>query len=84
LVLGCTHFPFLRPLIETVAGPDVHILETGMPVARQLQRQLQSRQLTANGNAPEHRFLSTADPAPQAAFVRQYWPGLGEIAQLRL
>ncbi|MDE2598066.1 MAG: glutamate racemase [Rhodocyclaceae bacterium] len=82
LVLGCTHFPFLRPLIEVVAGPSIRILETGMPVARQLQRQLQSHQLAANGSPPVHRFLSSANPAAQAAFVRHYWPGVGEIAQL--
>lgn len=84
LVLGCTHFPFLRPLIEAVSGPDIRVLETGMPVALQLQRQLLSRQLVAAGNPVRHRFFSTADPATQAAFVRQHWPGIGEIAQLSI
>jgi glutamate racemase len=85
LVLGCTHFPFLRPLIEEVAGPAVQILETGLPVARQLQRQLQSRNLQAQANSallPQHRFLSTADPSVQAAFVHHYWPDVGTIGHL--
>jgi len=82
LVLGCTHYPFLRPQIEAVAGPNVRILETGMPVARQLQRQLQSHQLLKVSGAPDYRFLSTVNPEPQAAFVREYWPGVGEIAQI--
>lgn len=84
LVLGCTHFPFLRPLIEAVAGPGIHILETGLPVARQLQRQLLSRQLTALAGTPAHRFLSSADPAPQAGFVRRHWPAVGEIARVAI
>jgi glutamate racemase len=87
LVLGCTHFPFLRPQIEAVAGPEIRILETGMPVARQLQRQLHSHQLLYANGAPggaEHRFLSTANPESQVAFVRQYWPGVGSIAQIGL
>lgn len=85
LVLGCTHYPFLRAQIEAVAGPGVHILETGLPVARQLQRQLQTHHLLATANPePGHRFLSTADPAQQREFVRQYWPGVREIAQLTL
>lgn len=79
LVLGCTHFPFLRPLIEAVSGPDVHILETGMPVARQLQRQLLSRNLLAYAQSPQYRFLSTANPASQSDFVRHFWPGVGEL-----
>jgi len=41
LVLGCTHYPFLIPVIRAVTGPDVHIIETGTAVARQLQRLLQ-------------------------------------------
>lgn len=82
LVLGCTHFPFLRPLIEAVSGPDVHILETGLPVARQLQRQLVSHNLLAHGAVPQHRFFSSADPAPQSGFVRHFWPGVGAIAKL--
>jgi len=83
LVLGCTHFPFLRPLIEAVAGPEIRILETGMPVARQLQRRLLGAGLAApGGQPPRHRFLTSADPQAQAAFVRQYWPGVAEIAHL--
>ncbi|HWT53504.1 MAG TPA: glutamate racemase [Rhodocyclaceae bacterium] len=82
LVLGCTHFPFLRPLIEAVSGPDIRVLETGMPVALQLQRQLLSRQIVATGKPAPHRFFSTVDPAAQAGFVRQHWPGIDEIAQL--
>ena len=40
LVLGCTHYPFLREAIESVAGPGVRVLDTGAAVARQLQRVL--------------------------------------------
>lgn len=84
LVLGCTHFPFLRPLIEEVAGPAVRILETGLPVARQLQRQLQSRQLLALNAAlaAQHRFLSTAPALDQAALVRHYWPGIANLGHV--
>lgn len=83
LVLGCTHFPFLRQLIEEVAGPSIHVLETGLPVARQLQRRLLSEQLFAqpNGTAPQHSFFSTASPQSQADFVKRYWPDVRTIAQ---
>ena len=40
LVLGCTHYPFLRPLIEQIAGPDVQIVDTGEAVARQTRKVL--------------------------------------------
>lgn len=38
LVLGCTHFPFLIPLIEEVAGPGVKIFDPAPAVARQVRR----------------------------------------------
>ncbi len=40
LVLGCTHYPFLAPLIQRLAGQSVQVLETGLPVARETQRRL--------------------------------------------
>jgi len=38
LVLGCTHFSFLRPTIERVAGPDVIVIDPAAAVARQTSR----------------------------------------------
>lgn len=84
LVLGCTHFPFLRPLIERSAGPGVQIIETGLAVARQLQRQLQTRGLLASEPAPQYRFLTTATANGQAGFVRQYWPRVASIEHVAL
>lgn len=34
LVLGCTHYPVLRPLISEIAGPDIALIDTGKAVAR--------------------------------------------------
>ncbi|HEX4896043.1 MAG TPA: glutamate racemase [Solimonas sp.] len=52
LVLGCTHYPFLRPLIQSVAGPDVQLLDTGAAVARQAQRLLEREQLLNDAAMP--------------------------------
>lgn len=41
LILGCTHYPFLAPLISEIAGSHVTLVDTGAAVARQLQRRLQ-------------------------------------------
>jgi glutamate racemase len=38
LVLGCTHFSFLRPVIERVAGPDVEVIDPAPAVAAQTAR----------------------------------------------
>jgi glutamate racemase len=55
LVLGCTHYPFLLPLIEEtarrVAGRDVTVIDTGAAVASQLQRVLAERGLLRPADA---------------------------------
>ena len=41
IVLGCTHYPFLRPVIERLAGPGVQVIDPAPAVARQTVRVLQ-------------------------------------------
>jgi len=45
LVLGCTHYPFVEPLVREAAGPGVKLVDTGEPVARQLERLLRQHGL---------------------------------------
>jgi len=40
LILGCTHYPFLAPLISEVVGNDITLVDTGAAVAKQLQRRI--------------------------------------------
>jgi glutamate racemase len=42
LILGCTHYPFLAPLIREAVGNDIALVDTGEAVARQLQWRLQT------------------------------------------
>jgi glutamate racemase len=51
LVLGCTHYPFLMPLIQRLAGPDVAVLDPSGAVARQLRRRLEAADFLADGRA---------------------------------
>lgn len=43
IVLGCTHYPFLQPVIERLAGPDVKVIDPSPAVARQTVRILQEK-----------------------------------------
>ena len=45
IVLGCTHYPFVRPLIADVVGSNVALIDTGAAVARQLRHVLETHQL---------------------------------------
>ena len=64
IVLGSTHYVFLKPLLTELAGPDVALIETGQAVARQLGRVLEERGLEASTGAPRsERFWTSGDPA---------------------
>ncbi|MBC7698645.1 MAG: glutamate racemase [Bacteroidia bacterium] len=47
IVLGCTHYPFVRPLIEQIVGPNVVLIDTGAAVANQLKHRLEALDLLA-------------------------------------
>jgi glutamate racemase len=40
VVLGCTHYPFVIPLIKHIVGPSVRVIDPAPAVARQVQRLL--------------------------------------------
>jgi glutamate racemase len=61
LVLGCTHFPFLTEVIQAIMGPEVELFESGVPVAREVERRLGDRQNPGPGRGSLEYFSS--DPA---------------------
>ncbi len=60
LVLGCTHFPHLKPLIDKVAAGRAEVIDPSAAVARQAARLLADRNLLAATPHPPHIFLSLA------------------------
>jgi glutamate racemase len=72
LVLGCTHYPFLRSLIEEVAGPRVTVVDPAPAVARQTGRVLAQHGWLATGDTPvRHCFYTTGDPARFSVALRE-------------
>jgi glutamate racemase len=74
IVLGCTHYPFLRPLIEKLVGPDVAIVDTGAAVARHLKHRLEALQLVApEGAEGSVEFWSNSLDAKAKQVIGQLW-----------
>ena len=73
LVLGCTHYPFLKPVITELVGPDVRLIDTGEAVARQVVRRLPAAMSGAEAKAPTERFWSTGDLVAARRIVSQLW-----------
>lgn len=59
LVLGCTHFPHLGPLIARVAAGRATIIEPSAAVARQVRRLLAERGLLNTAGGASHDFIQT-------------------------
>ena len=62
IVLGCTHYPFLLPVIERIAGPGVRVIDPAPAVARQLLHILEERGIAEADPAPGVELLSSGDP----------------------
>jgi len=54
LVLGCTHYVFAQEELQQLVGPQVQLVSTGEPVARQTHRLLEAAHLLRQGPAPHH------------------------------
>ena len=60
VVLGCTHFPHLKPLIEKICDGRAEVIDPSDAVARQAKRVLSARGLAAPASAkPSHIFIRT-------------------------
>ena len=73
LILGCTHYPFLKPLLAEMVPPAVAIIDTGAAVARQLQRLLGERDLLALGPAQPAQFWTSASPEHLRKILPMLW-----------
>ena len=71
LVLGCTHYPFLKSAIREIAGHRLAIIDPAPAVARQVSRILKSSDLASGKDHPAgYRFYSTGEPGITETFVR--------------
>lgn len=74
LVLGCTHFVFLRDQIAEAAGREVTLHDSGAGVARVLQRRLEDQHvLSPRSNTGVLRFFSSAATERMQGLMARLW-----------
>ncbi|MCB9134214.1 MAG: glutamate racemase [Anaerolineales bacterium] len=61
VVLGCTHYPFVIPLIQEIAGPNVRVIDPSPAVARQVRRLLPSPLTPLPPGEGYIRFVTTGE-----------------------
>ena len=69
VVLGCTHYPLIEPVLRDLLGPDVLLLESGAPVARQTRRVLPE---IAQAGASALAWESTGSPEDLRQAVQRW------------
>lgn len=84
LVLGCTHYPFLEGAISYVMGPDVSLVSSDTETAKDVYRQLVSRDLLAGADsAPTHVYEATGASADEFLDLAHRLMGQG-VSSVRL
>ncbi len=86
VILGCTHYPLIRPLLQRMLGRGVEIVTSGGALARQVEHALGSRGLASpHRSEGDYRFLSTGDPeAFRMLGTRFLQLPLGTVEQVQL
>ena len=74
LVLGCTHYPLLKPIIQNVMGPDVKLIDSGAECVRDISVLLNYFELNKSRELLEqtYRFYTTANANSFAAIAEKW------------
>lgn len=83
LVLGCTHYPFLTPLIREIVGSDMVVFDTGNAIAAELKRQLELHGLSsAESSSDDVRFYSSGNIHMSSEIVMRLWGRVVQVESL--
>ena len=83
VVLGCTHYPFVIPLIQDIVGENVRVIDPAPAIARQAQRLLGNRGRRASAGASgATRLYTTGDAAALEAMLPRLLGEKGIVAQV--
>jgi glutamate racemase len=82
VVLGCTHYPFVIPLIQQIVGENVRVIDPAPAVAKQTARLLEARGLRNHSvSKGTVRFYTSGDPEELRSLLPML---LGELAEIQL
>ncbi len=86
VILGCTHFPLIAPMLQRALGRDVKLVTSGPGVARSVERALAARgRLNPQRDEGSYRFLCTGDVGSfHALGTRFLQMPLGEVVHVEL
>lgn len=86
VILGCTHYPLIRPMLQRMLGPQVTLVSSGAALARQVEHALSTRSLgNPRRGEGDYHFLCTGDTqAFHQLGTRFLQMPLGEVEHVQL
>ncbi len=89
VALGCTHFPFLKPIMVEVAGEKMRFFDSGAAVARHVKRTLTNRHIVSKATHSTHALYTTGNRGEfhvtlQKLFSRDVLSSIRHIEQVTL
>jgi glutamate racemase len=86
VILGCTHYPLVAPMLQRILGRDVRLVTSGAGVARSVERALAARDLlNPRADEGDYRFRCTGDAAAfRQLGTRFLQMPLGEVVRVGL
>jgi glutamate racemase len=84
VVLGCTHYPFVIPLIEQIVGENVRVIDPAPSVARQAKRLLEARgtKNQTQGHPSSVRFFTSGDVSVMKSMLPVLLGESGEVVSV--
>jgi glutamate racemase len=80
VVLGCTHYPFVIPLIEQIVGENVRVIDPAPSVAKQVRRVLEAKGIkNESGVRGNIQFYTSGDPVAMKSLLPVLIGGAGEV-----
>lgn len=83
LVLGCSHYPYLTPILRDILPERIKIIDSGEAVARQTKKILEKFDLfNTSGQVPKYKFFSNSNPEVLANLVGEVMNPSIEVSYL--
>lgn len=83
VVLGCTHYPFVIPLIQRIVGESVRVIDPAPAVAKQVGRLLEARgSRNRSGSEGEVRLYTSGDPEALRSMLPALMGETGEVERV--
>ncbi len=84
VVLGCTHFPFVRSAIRDMVGPGIQIFDSGDAVARHATRILTQMNMLSLSSHPSQTFVTTGDSTKVAVLFERLLDKKVEVSHVAI